>query len=310
MSYASVFAPGLFDGATIVVTGGGSGIGRCTAHELAFLGAHVVITGRNPAKLDRVRAEIQADDGKVSTHVCDIRDETMVAATVDTILEAQGRIDGLVNNAGGQYRSALKDISTKGFEAVVRTNLTGGFIMMREVYKRWLAEHGGAIVNMIADIWHGWPNFSHSAAARGGMLTLTECAATEWAESGVRVNSVAPGSIASSGLDTYEAKDVAFIRNDVAPGIPLQRFGTEAEVSAAITFLLSPAAAFITGSCIRIDGGAPNARRGWWELQPARNNEPFHGFHRAEGPEILADMLSPARAGGAEPGPTNGATDG
>ena len=186
------------------------------------------------------------------------------------MLADHGRIDGLVNNAGGQYRAPLKTISTKGFEAVVKSNLTGGFIVMREVYNRWMIEHGGAIVNMIADIWHGWPHFSHSAAARGGMLTLSECAATEWAESGVRVNTVAPGSIASQGLDTYEDKDTAFIQNDLTPGIPLQRFGTEAEVSAAIVYLLSPAASYITGSCIRIDGGAPNARRGWWDLQPSQ----------------------------------------
>jgi citronellol/citronellal dehydrogenase len=195
-----------------------------------------------------------------------------------------------VNNAGGQYRAPMKTISTKGFEAVVRSNLTGGFIAMREVYNRWMIDHGGAIVNMIADIWHGWPNFSHSAAARGGMLTLSECAATEWAESGVRVNTVAPGSIASQGLDTYEDKDTAFIRNDLTPGIPLQRFGTEAEVSAAIVYLLSPAANYITGSCIRIDGGAPNARRGWWDLQPAKNNVAFDGFHRSSPPAILDEV--------------------
>jgi citronellol/citronellal dehydrogenase len=189
----------------------------------------------------------------------------------------------------------LKTISTKGFDAVVRSNLIGGFIVMREVYNRWMIEHGGAIVNMIADIWHGWPHFSHSAASRGGMLTLSECAATEWAESGVRVNTVAPGSIASSGLDTYDAKDTEFIQNDLTPGIPLQRFGTESEVSAAIVFLLSPAASYITGSCIRVDGGAPNARRGWWDLQPARHNEAFDGFHRSSLPTILADLTKEPR---------------
>ena len=122
------------------------------------------------------------------------------------------------------------------------------------------------------------------------MLTLSECAATEWAESGVRVNTVAPGSIASQGLDTYEDKDTVFIRNDLTPGIPLQRFGTEAEVSAAIVYLLSPAASYITGSCIRIDGGAPNARRGWWDLQPAKNNVAFDGFHRSSIPAILDEV--------------------
>src|SRR5207245_6934822 len=110
---------------------------------------------------------------------------------------------GLVNSAGGQYRSPLNAISTKGFEAVVRNNLTGGFIFMREVYNRWMEGNGGAIVNIIADIWHGWPEFGHSAAARGGMLTLTETAACERSSSGVRVSAVAPGGIVSSGFDTY-----------------------------------------------------------------------------------------------------------
>jgi len=292
MPYGSIFAPNLFEGSTIVVTGGGSGIGRCVSHELASLGAHVAIVGRSQEKLDRVRGEIEEDGGLVSTYSTDIRDEDGVIAAVEAVMANRGQIHGLVNNAGGQYRAPLKDISTKGFEAVVRSNLTGGFIVMREVYNRSMKDHGGSIVNMIADIWHGWPHFSHSAAARGGMFTLSECAATEWAESGVRVNTVAPGSIASSGLDTYDAKDRAFIQNEVTPGIPLQRFGTESEVSSAITYLLSPAASFVTGSCIRIDGGAPNARRGWWELQPAHNNAPFAGFHRAAMPEILAETAS------------------
>jgi citronellol/citronellal dehydrogenase len=290
MSYNSIYRRDLFRDRIVVITGGGSGIGRCTAHELASLGAHVAIVGRNEAKLERVRCEIESDGGSMSAHVADIRDEHAVIATVERVLTEHGRIDGLVNNAGGQYRAPMKTISTKGFEAVVRSNLTGGFIFMREVYNRWMIDHGGAIVNMIADIWHGWPHFSHSAAARGGMLTLSECAATEWAESGVRVNTVAPGSIASQGLDTYEDKDTVFIRNDLTPGIPLQRFGTEAEVSAAIVYLLSPAASYITGSCIRIDGGAPNARRGWWDLQPAKNNVAFDGFHRSSIPAILDEV--------------------
>src|ERR1700688_361504 len=136
----------------------------------------------------------------------------MVIAAIDAVLGAYGRIDGLVNNAGGQYRAELKTISTKGFEAVVRNNLTGGFIFMREVYTRWMETHGGSIVNIIADIWNGWPNFAHSGAARGGMLTLSESAACEWAVSGVRVNTVAPGGIASSGFDTYTPESKAEIR--------------------------------------------------------------------------------------------------
>ena len=288
MNYRSVFRPGLFADQTVIVTGGGSGIGRCTAHELAALGADVALVGRNPEKLARVREEIIQDGGKASSHLCDIREEAAVIQTVEAVLTAHGRIDGLVNNAGGQYRAAMKTISTKGFEAVVRNNLTGGFIFMREVYTRWMEASGGAIVNMIADIWHGWPNFSHSAASRGGMRTLSESAACEWAAAGVRVNTVAPGAIASSGLDTYDYKDRTYIQREIACEIPLQRFGTESEVAAAIVFLLSPAAAYITGSCIRIDGGAPNARRLWWKLEPSEKSHPFDGFHRAALPEILS----------------------
>jgi citronellol/citronellal dehydrogenase len=279
MPYRSEFKPALFEGRTVIVTGGGSGIGRCTAHELASLGANVAIVGRKAEKLEQVKAEIEEDGGRVSAHVCDIRDEEAVIATIGAVLEANGRIDGLVNNAGGQYHAELSTISTKGFEAVVRNNLTGGFIFMREVYNRWMRSHGGSMVNIIADIWHGWPNFGHSAAARGGMHTLTETAACEWAASGVRVNTVAPGGIASSGFEVYTPEAWAEVRK-VATKVPMQRFGNESEVSAAIVFLLSPAASYITGSCLRVDGGSPNARP-TYELKPHERSVAFDGFHRA-----------------------------
>jgi citronellol/citronellal dehydrogenase len=293
MSYQSVFRPGLFAGQVAVVTGGGSGIGRCTAHELAVLGATVAIVGRELAKLEKVAAEIVADGGKASCHACDIRDEAQVIAMVDGVLAQHGRIDALVNNAGGQYRQPLKKISSKGFEAVVRLNLFGGFMVMREVYTRWMEKNGGAIVNIIADIWNGWANYAHSGASRGGMWTLSESAASEWAPAGVRVNCVAPGGVESSGFDTYEPDAQREILK-FPPTIPAQRYGNVAEVSAAIVYLLSPAASFITGSCIRVDGGAPNARNCWNPPQPlagtpSDKSQPFLGFHLDARPKLLTD---------------------
>ncbi len=299
MPYQSIYRPGLFAGQTIIVTGGGSGLGRCTAHELASLGAHVALVGRTPEKLEAVRAEIAEDGGRASTHPCDIRDEAQVIATIEAVLalpggaQGQGRIDGLVNNAGGQYRAPMETISTKGFEAVVRNNLTGGFIFMREAYKRWMKDHGGAVVNIIADIWHGWPDFAHSGASRGGMLTLSETAACEWAAAGVRVNCVAPGGIASSGFDHYTPEAQAKIL-DFPPTVPLQRFGTEAEISGAIVYLLSPAAAYVTGTCLRVDGGTPNNRTSYWKVATTSRSQPFNGFHRSVPPLLLQRGVPPA----------------
>jgi citronellol/citronellal dehydrogenase len=283
MTYHSIFRNAAFAGKTIIVTGGGSGIGRCTAHELTALGARVALVGRTLEKLEAVRAEVGAELATV--HVCDIRDEQVVAATVADILKQHGRIDGLVNNAGGQYPTPLKNISGKGWEAVVKNNLTGGFFMARECYTQAMEAGGGAIVNIIADIWGGMPGMGHSGAARAGMLNFTETAACEWAVSGVRVNAVAPGYIASSGLDKYPPGFVEQSRH-IMRKVPLQRFGNEAEVSAAIVFLLSDAASFITGTCIRVDGGVPNARP-TWPLPQHERSTPFDGFPLYQMPEAL-----------------------
>lgn len=288
-SYRSVFRPGLFEGRVVVVTGAGSGIGRCCAHELAALGAQVALLGRNPEKLDAVAAELEPTGARFSTHPVDIRDEEGVEGAVAAVLATHGRIDGLFNNAGGQFPAPLEDISLRGWDAVVRTNLTGGFLMSRSVYRHWMKAHGGAIVNMIADIWHGMPSMGHSGAARAGMLSFTETAACEWAVAGVRVNAVAPGWIASSGFDTYDPPMRAQLRR-LKSVVPLQRFGTEAEVSAAAVFLLSEAASFITGTCVRIDGGVPNARHTW----PTRDRDhetdatrAFDAFPLARPPRML-----------------------
>jgi citronellol/citronellal dehydrogenase len=204
-----------------------------------------------------------------------------------------GPIDGLVNNAGGQYMTPLEAISAKGWEAVVNTNLTGGFLMARECYTQSMAQHGGAIVNIVADMWGSMPGMGHSGAARAGMVSLTETAAAEWAGAGVRVNAVAPGYIASSGMDHYPAEAGPMLRA-MAKTVPLGRFGTEAETAAGIVFLLSPAAAFISGSTLRIDGARPQVRMGWpmtvasAKTQTRASIAPFDGFHRATTPQVFA----------------------
>lgn len=293
MTYASVFRPGLFAGQVIIVTGGGSGIGRCTAHELAALGAHTVLIGRKQEKLEAVAREIEDDGGVASIRVCDIRQEETVRQTVSAVLAAQGRIDGLVNNAGGQYMTPLEAISAKGWEAVVSTNLTGGFLMARECYLQAMRQTGGSIVNIVADMWGSMPGMGHSGAARAGMVSFTETAALEWAAQGVRVNAVAPGYVASSGMDHYPPEAGPMLRA-MADTVPLGRFANEAEIAAGIVYLLSPAASFISGTTLRIDGARPQVRMGWnaqmasTDAQTREAIKPFEGFHRASKPKVFS----------------------
>jgi citronellol/citronellal dehydrogenase len=283
--YRSVFHADLFRDQVLWVTGGGSGIGRCVAHELASLGAQVVISGRSIDKLERVAAEIAEDGGRCSTVAFDIRDEDAVKDGVAGVVAAHGAIHGLVNNAGGQFPAPMMAISKKGFDAVVANNLTGGFLMMREVFNQSLQQHGGAIVNMTADFRNGMPGMAHSGAARAGMSNLTMTAAFEWAHAGVRVNAVAPGWIASSGMDTYGGAMKMLIPK-LKNHVPLGRMGLEAEVSAVIVFLLSPAAAFVSGVTVQIDGAASLGSAIFPLSKPDRVT-PFDGFHRAVTPEVL-----------------------
>jgi len=296
-SYRSIFAPGLLRGQVALVTGGGSGIGRCTAHELAALGAAVAIVGRKAEKLAAVQNEIEDDGGTCSIHVCDIREEPQVQSTVAAVLARHGRIDALVNNAGGQFQAPLSAISAKGWDTVVRNNLTGGFLFARECVGQWMLKeadesrggakpNGGAVVNIIADMWGGMPGMGHSGAARAGMLNFTETAALEWAP--VRVNAVAPGWIASSGMDHYPPEMAPRLRA-MKDLVPLRRLGTESEVAAAIVFLLTPAAAFISGACLRVDGAAPNAKRIWPEVGTGGSTPAFDGFHLATTPRVMRD---------------------
>ena len=238
------------------------------------------------------------DGGNAHWLACDIRDEVAVKALVGQIIAEHGAIHGLVNNAGGQYISPLASTSAKGWQAVIDTNLTGGFLVARECFNQSMQQHGGAVVNIVADMWGSMPGMGHSGAARAGMVSFTETAALEWAHSGVRVNAVAPGYIASSGMDNYPPEAADMLRA-MPRTVPLGRFGNEAEVSAAITFLLSPAASFISGTTLRVDGARPQVRMGWPQRPPGATAaahpavRPFDGFHRAQVPQVFAPSHTP-----------------
>jgi len=288
MSYRSVFRAGLFAGQTHIVTGGGSGIGRCSAHELASLGAHVVLVGRSVERLEKTVAEIVEDGGSASYVSLDIREEQAVKDAVAQVLAERGAIHGLVNNAGGQFPSPLALISKKGWDAVVNSNLTGGFLFAREVFNQYMAKHGGSIVNIIADMWRGMPGMGHSGAARAGMMSFTETAAVEWACAGVRVNSVAPGFIASSGMDRYDPAFAETVIPQMRGLIPAKRMGDEDEISSTIVFLLSPAASYMTGACLCVDGGS-SLNTKLYPLQNHNRMPPQNAFHRAVKPKAVKD---------------------
>lgn len=285
MTYDSVFRPGLFAGRTIIVTGGGSGLGRCTAHELKSLGARLALIGRSVDKLARVKEEL--GDPDTFTFSADLREEAGVKAAVDGVLKWAGRIDGLVNNAGGQFPAALKDISLNGWNAVVNNNMTATFLMSKEVYLRSMEANGGTIVNVGADFELGMPGMGHNGAARAGQTNFTYTASVEWAHSGVRVNSVIPGFIASEGLDRYPERAHDVLRS-VKGRVPLKRHGTESEIAAAIVYLLSDAAAYVTGIALRVDGGLHNnARSSFYAVPDHDKSKPFNGFPLYRPPRVL-----------------------
>ncbi|GAC09020.1 SDR family oxidoreductase [Paraglaciecola chathamensis] len=289
MSYQSCLRANCFADQTYVITGGGSGIGRCAAHELASLGANVVLLGRNLEKLQRTSNEIIEDGGSADYFALDIRDEEQVITTVSAILQAHEHLHGLLNIAGGQFRAPLEAISKKGFESVVQTNLVGGFLMARELFKQHFRAHGGSIVNITADNKNGMPGMGHSGAARAGVENLTKTAAWEWGRYGVRVNTVAPGWVASSGLDTYPQEMQAAIKN-LKHAVPLGRIASEAEISSVICFLMSPGANFISGQSIWVDGaasmGSAPALAPLGQTAPV-NGTTWDGFHRSAPPKVL-----------------------
>ena len=281
--YQSCFRENLFRGKVALVTGGGSGLGKAIAFELASLGATVVIAGRNQTRCqeaaDEFSKKVQAGDGYGRLVVgpsTNIRKEDEIRQLVAFCVRECGALDILVNNAGGQFISPAADISARGFAAVIDTNLTGTFLCCREAFDQYMQEHGGSIVNITLGNRNGMPMMSHSGASRAGVENLSASLCTEWIDSSVRINCVRPGIIwTDSGFEAYGPVADEFLEK-LLPSIPAKRLGTAEEVSSAVVWLLSPGASYVTGNVICVDGGSSYTLLPLLEIDE-KSNLPFYG---------------------------------
>lgn len=266
----TVYRSDLFRGQVVVVTGGGSGLGRATAVLFARLGARVFITGRDGDKLADAKAGFAAHGHDVETAAFSIRDVEAAEAFIKRVFAEAGRLDVLINNAGGQFPLAAEKISPNGWRAVIDTNLNGSWNMTQAAAKRWIDRgEAGAIVNVVADIWRGLPQMAHTAAARAGVIYASKTVAVEWGRLGIRVNCLAPGCCESSAFGRYPPEGAASFRQSN----PMLRPGDEWDIAEGAVYLASPAAKFVTGEVLTIDGGQqlwgdpwPGGRPEWAEL--------------------------------------------
>src|ERR671917_705714 len=254
-----IFAPGLLDGRVAIVTGGGTGLGRATALELAACGAHVVVAGRRLEPLEETAAACEG--GRASAVVCDVREEDQVEALVDGVLERHGRIDLLVNNAGGQYLSPAEAISPKGFRSVVRLNLEGTWLMTHAVAtKAMIPAGGGKVVSVTLSPHQGLPGMAHSSAARAAVENLMRVLAIEWSRFNIKLTALAAGHFATDTLMTKYPKPVV---EGVAYTVPLQRLGEPEEFAWLVAYLASPAGDYFSGAVLTIDGARDNWFGAW-----------------------------------------------
>jgi citronellol/citronellal dehydrogenase len=261
----TVYAPESFNGKVALVSGGAGGIGRATAWLLARLGAHVIVSGRNEAKIEPLVREMSGRGLKCSGHVVDIRDPDGVSAFFDRVWEAHGRLDLLVNSAGGQFPQAAIDFSVKGWNAVINTNLNGTWFMMQAAARKWRdARMPGSIVNIVVVTTHGLHGVAHTVAARAGVIGLSRSVAVEWAPLGIRVNCVAPGAIETEGWKVYTPE----VRAAYPMTNPMMRAGTAWDIAEASVYLGGPAGRFITGELLTVDGGGQLWGETWTTGKP------------------------------------------
>ena len=250
---SEIFAPGLLSGKVALVTGGGTGLGKATALELARCGARVVIAGRRAEVLEQAVAEI--DPASADWIAGDIREREEAKRIVASTLERHGRVDVLVNNAGGQYFTPAEGIAAKGWRAVWRLNVEGTLNMAEAAFVQAMESAGsGTIVNVTLSPHHGMPGMAHSGAARAAVEALTRELAGRWAQNGVTVSAVAAGHFETEALEKYPAS----LRAGMARTVPLQRLGTVQEHAWLVALLASPLGRALNGSTITLDGARDN----------------------------------------------------
>ena len=268
--HSTIFRDDLLLGKVALVTGGGTGIGAAIARELALLGATVVIASRKIEKIEPAVKGLTTETGReVFGEILNLRDRDSIRACVTRILENHGRIDILVNNAGGQFFSPAEMITPNGWDAVVATNLTGTWTLTRAV--QWMLKNGGSILNITMLTTGAFAGMAHSVAARSGVEAMTRTLAVEWAPRGIRINCIAPGYVASSGLRNYP-KGLGLVEK-MKSIVPMKRLATCQEVAWAAVFLSGPAGAYVTGQTWAVDGGK-SLWGDYWPIQDPPDMQP------------------------------------